>query len=317
MQGFILSKKGNIMTIGLPKALLYYRYKDLWNTFFSELGCAVITSPDTTQTMLAEGIAHSIGECCLPVKLFMGHVASLFDRCDHILVPRFETLKKNEEFCTRFWGLPDIVRNTYPDASLLSYDLQGQKPDSEWHGFLQMGKFLGKSYAQTRKAYRSAKQEQQRTDHLKEESQRKLLSAKAPKILVVSQSYIIHDAYIGKPLTRMLREQGGTLIFADECDRQVCRAKAKSLSRDLYWALNEEIIGAIPLMKNTVDGILLITSFPCGSDSLVNELVLRRVRDFPMIQIILDEQQGEAGLQTRIESFMDMIHERKDAVNVQ
>ena len=118
---------------------------------------------------------------------------------------------------------------------------------------------------------------------------------------------------MGRPLVRMLREQGGTPVFADRCERSSCRAFAGSISSDLYWVLNQEVIGAIPLMKEKVDGALLITAFPCGTDSIVNELVLRRVRDLPITQIVLDEQQGEAGLRTRVECFMDILSERKRA----
>lgn len=301
------------MTIGLPKALLFYRYEYLWKTFFRELGCDVVTSSETSKAILADGIAHSVSECCLPVKLFIGHVSSLAGNCDHILVPRFETLQKNEDFCIRFLGLPDIVHNSFPALSLISYNLQGHKRDNEWHGFHHMGNFLGKSSAQTRNAYRTAIQEQKRQDRLSEERQRELLFSCSPKILLVSQPYIIHDAYVGTPLVRMLREQGGVPIFADYCNRLTCRTCSKLLSKDLYWTLNKEIIGAIPLLKNNVDGILLVSAFPCGTDSLVNELVLRRVRDLPIVQIVLDEQEGEAGLQTRIECFMDILYERKRA----
>lgn len=301
------------MTIGLPKALLYYRYQYLWQTFFEELGCEVVTSQDTCQTMLTEGIARSISECCLPVKLFMGHVSSLRGRCDNILIPRFETQAKDEEFCVRFWGLPDIVHNTFPDVSLISYDLQGHRHANQWHGFLHMGKCLGRTSTQIKRAYRDAINEQQRQDQLSAERQRELFQSRASKILLVSQPYLIHDAFVGQVLVRMLREQGGVPIYADRCNHQQCRTSAKSLSVDLYWTLNKEIIGAIPLVKNSVDGVLLITAFPCGCDSLVNELILRRVKDIPIAQIILDEQQGEVGMQTRIESFMDIVCERKRA----
>ena len=299
------------MTIGLPKALLYYRYKHLWETFFMELGCDVVTSPDTSHEILKDGIANSVSECCLPVKLFTGHVASLIGRCDYILIPRFETLEKNEEFCVRFWGLPDIIQNTFPDAPLITYNLQGRKRGSERTGFLRIGRLLGKSYSQALKAYRRAGEEQKRQDILLFERQRELFSACAPRVLLVSQPYLIHDAYVGGSLVRMIEKQGGVPIFADLCDRLSCRAYANSISADLYWTLNKEVIGAIPLMKNNVDGVLLITAFPCGTDSLVNELVMRRIRDLPVAQIILDEQQGEAGLQTRIECFMDILRERK------
>lgn len=307
----ILKKQGEKMTIGIPRALLYYRYQYLWKTFFTRLGCNVVISAPTSQNMLARGIALSVGECCLPVKIFMGHVASLLGRCDYILIPRFETLGKGEEFCVRFWGLPDIVHNTFPDAPILSYNLQDHKRGSEMQGFLQMGLRLGKSPAQTVAAYRRGVQEQLRQDCLVREKQELLLAASGLKVLFAAQSYLIHDGYVGAPLIRMIEEQGGVPVFADRCDPMTCRASAKTLSQDLYWTVNKEIIGAIPLTKKEVDGVLLITAFPCGTDSLVNELVLRRVRDIPIAQIVLDEQQGESGLQTRMECFMDILSERR------
>ena len=301
------------MTIGLPRALLYYRYERLWKTFFRELGCDVVTSPETNQAILAQGVALSVGECCLPVKVYLGHVAYLANHCDHILVPRFETLGKGEEFCVRFWGLPDIVRSTFPAVSLLGYNLQGHKPNSQALGFLHMGAQLGKSIPKTLQAYRRALLAQQQQDQQAEARQQALLSSSDPRILMVSQPYIIRDGLMGAPLVHMLRQQGGVPIYADSCGRSACRDGAKTLSTDLYWTLNKEMIGAIPLTRPHIDGIMLVSAFPCGTDSLVNELVLRRVRDLPVVQIVLDEQQGEAGLQTRVECFMDILHERKRA----
>jgi len=88
------------------------------------------------------------------------------------------------------------------------------------------------------------------------------------------------------------------------------------LSSDLYWITSREILGAIQEARGQVDGIILLTAFPCGSDCLTNELILRRVRDLPVIQIILDDNDGLTGLQTRIESFLDMIAQRKQAQTV-
>ena len=37
-------------TIGLPRAMLYYRYRTLWQTFFRELEIPVVTSPLTDRS---------------------------------------------------------------------------------------------------------------------------------------------------------------------------------------------------------------------------------------------------------------------------
>ena len=45
--------------------------------------------------------------------------------------------------------------------------------------------------------------------------------------------------------------------------------------------------------------------------SLVNELILRKITDIPMINILIDEQTSSTGLETRLESFVDIIKERR------
>ena len=294
------------MTIGLPKALLYHRCGALWQAFFERLGCRVLVSDDTNQKIMAEGIALSVGECCLPAKVFLGHVANLAGRCDAVFIPRYERLGKNEEFCVRFWGLPDVARNAFPGLPVLSCNRRG----SELSGLLRLGPALGKSGAEIRRACRYAQKAQLAADAQAMCLQREALMAPGLKILLAAQPYIAHDPYIGGPLVRMLREQGAMPLFADRCDRDLCRALSKRLSGDLYWTMNKEVIGAIPLLRPAIDGAILVTAFPCGTDSLVNELVLRRVRDLPLAHILLDEQQGDAGLRTRVECFVDILKQR-------
>ena len=297
------------MTIGLLKALLYYRYGALWQAFFERLGCRVVISEDTNQIIMAEGIRQSVGECCLPVKVFLGHVASLAGRCDSIFIPRHERCCKGEEFCVRFWGLPDIARNTFPDLPILSCSRRG----SELACFLELGTALGKSWAETWRAYQFAQKAQQRLDEELAQQQRATLTASGsgPRVLLAAQPYIAHDPYIGGPLVRRIREQGAVPVFADRCDRDRCHALSRQISDDLYWMMNKEVIGAIPLLQSEVDGVILVTAFPCGTDSLVNELLLRRVRYLPLSHIVLDEQQGDAGLRTRIECFLDILRQRR------
>ncbi len=65
---------------------------------------------------------------------------------------------------------------------------------------------------------------------------------------------------------------------------------------------------------NKIDGLILLTTFPCGPDSLTNEMCIRKL-NIPLTNIIIDELNGEAGLQTRIESFIDIINEKKVHIN--
>ena len=40
---------------------------------------------------------------------------------------------------------------------------------------------------------------------------------------------------------------------------------------------------------------------------MVNELLARRVTRVPMLNLVLDSQSGTAGIETRLESFIDII----------
>ena len=110
------------MKIGLPKALLYYYYAPLWKAFFDELNVKYIESSDTTSKTLLLGKEKSIDEACLALKIYLGHIRELKDKCDYILVPRIFSLKKTEQVCTNFNCIYDLVRNTFKDIKILNYN---------------------------------------------------------------------------------------------------------------------------------------------------------------------------------------------------
>lgn len=55
--------------IGLPRAMLYYRYGILWRAFFQELGMETAVSDPTDRKILEQGTALAIDEACLSLKI--------------------------------------------------------------------------------------------------------------------------------------------------------------------------------------------------------------------------------------------------------
>ena len=86
--------------IGIPKALLYYYYKDTWKYFFKYLQLDIVESSKTNKEMLKTGERLAPDEACLSIKIFLGHVADIKDKCDYILIPRLFSVKKNEQILT-------------------------------------------------------------------------------------------------------------------------------------------------------------------------------------------------------------------------
>jgi len=303
------------MTIGIPKALLYHRYKTLWETFFRTLGCETVTSPDTNKQILETGIKYSIDESCVPSKIFMGHVHELVGKCDYILVPRFVSYGKNSDVCVKFYALYDIVKNTFRGTKLIDYNIDNKDGFTERQGFIKMGKKLGFSKKKSLEAYVYAKNKMIQNEIDKIEYQNNILSnTTKQKILIISHSYNIYDKLFGQPVVDILRKLDAVPIYADIADKRTCIEKSMHFSRSLHWLYNKELIGAMMLLENKIDGIILFSSFPCGPDSLVNELILRKQANKPIINIIFDELHSETGLQTRLESFLDIITLKEGAV---
>lgn len=302
------------MTVGIPGALGYHRYGVLWETFFRELGVPYVVSDSANFGRLSEGAKHTADESCLPLKIYMGHVSSLLERSDLILVPYFRKLGPDDEFCVRFWGLYDMVQNTFEGVKLLTYPLLSGRAAHRLSGFVQMGAAIEKDPLSSARAYYRALRQQQRADIDRMARGQEVLSGAGPKILLAAQPYVAYDPMLGGTVARLICAHGALPLFSDAWNRDVCRNRSRELSPSLYWTTNREIMGAILQAKNQVDGVILLSAFPCGSDCLTNELILRRVHDLPIIQIVLDDSQGMAGLETRVESFLDMVVQRKKAI---
>ncbi len=303
--------KLNQYTIGLPRALLYYRYHDLWTTFFKTLGCKVIISDKSNQKILDDGIKHSVDEACLSLKLYLGHIENLKDRCDYILVPRIICLKKHQKLCTNFSALYDIVHNIFPKLNILNYNIDVNNKETELYAFIKMGRQLGFSYLDSLRSYQEAKRIEEQKQKIRQIKQKQLLQHNNIKILLVSHAYNLYDALIGERIISFLKENNVTPIMADIYDKNHLKEEYQVISKHNYWTYQQELLGAITHYKQQVDGIILLTTFPCGPDSLSNEMCIRKINNIPIIQIIIDELKEDAGIITRLESFLDILVERK------
>lgn len=297
-------------TIGIPKSLLYYKYKDLWLLFFEKLGCITIVSPDTNKEILETGIKYSTDEACMAMKIYMGHVHYLLDKCDYLLVPRLECIKKHEMLCTNFSALYDLVRNTF-DKKIIHYNVDVAKKLEEKKAFQKMGVSLGFSSRKSIKAYKYAKEimDKKKRD-LIDQQEKCLKNSKNIKILLAGHPYNLYDKFIGNPIQAVLEANHIDVIYSDIYDNSNLETEVARISKTNYWTYNKEIMGAISHYENEVDGIILITSFPCGPDSLSNEMIVRNV-SIPITNLIMDEANSDAGLVTRIESFIDILEERR------
>lgn len=305
----------DVHVVGMPQALLYHRYGALWTTFLEQLGRTVVLSRPTDREIVARGEALSVDECCLASKAYLGHVASLVGRCDAVFVPSMANLGVVKQFCTKFHALPDVVASTFGDqlrvVSCRVGVFEEKRPFEQ--AFLELARAFGVDQRMAKRVVREAFKAQERADRQKARDAETQLGGRhdGMRILVAAHPYISHDPTMGGLVVDLLKQADAHAVLADECDHDRCYAASEKFSRTMPWIVNRELIGAILRHRSHVDGIVLVSAFPCGPDSMTDDAIMRCIKGTPILNLTIDAQSGTAGLETRIESFVDILRYQK------
>lgn len=320
-----------MVKVGIPRALLFYYYYPLWKAFFQELGVEIIVSPPTNKKILEAGLKTAIDEACLPVKLYFGHVISLADKVDYLFVPRIISVEKKNYICPKFMGLPDMLKARLCDLPpLIDTALDLYKPGKEFADFLQeVGKKFTSDNNLLKKAVLAAYQAEEQfqkfllegflVTEIFEGKPLKMLRAAKPNSLhigLLGHPYNIYDPFISMNLIKKLQEMDISILTGDNVPQQLINDKIRGLPKRPFWSLSSTLMGsALNFFQNkNLDGVIYLTSFGCGPESLIGELVIRWSKKYshlPLMQLTIDEHTGEAGLITRLEAFIEMIEWRK------
>lgn len=314
----------DVKRIGIPRALLYYRYGIAWQAFFEHLGLEVVLDAPSDRLTLETGDHLSVDECCLASKLFLGHVLALVERgVDAVFVPSIMGYGRFETFCTKFQALPDLTVNAFAVAGkrvrVVSVRIDERGDESEEQAFIGLGQRFGASRKETKRAWRAAVAAQRAYDGAMAHEQEALVKsiAKLPEadrpltILVAAHPYVSHDPFVGGVVEDALREQGACVLFADETDRARSLKRSYDFSHSIPWMVNRELIGSILALHEVIDGIVLMSAYPCGPDSMCDDAIERCIKGKPILTLTVDAQAGTAGVETRVESFVDILSYQK------
>lgn len=333
--------------VGVPRALYYYKFFPFWHEMLTQMGCQVILSPETNKQILEAGSKFSLGELCVPVKAYFGHVLWLLENrqdLDYLFIPRYVSLHKDHYFCPKFLALPDTVKNTVkPDIPILEWEINAKKR-ANIDSAIQFGKKLGISQEKSGKAYAKGMtrfkqfKDMQQKGHLfpdvmhrmypqyvkKPKKMKKLdgdeqVDMNYPiKLLVLGHPYNTYDSLINLNLIERLQKYHVEVELLEQINENAFDDYVTINEKfHNYWNMEEELLQAARYYllneNHDVDGVIFLISFACGPDSLIQELIMRDFKKvkMPFLDLILDEHSGESGMVTRIESFIDMIRRRK------
>ena len=292
----------NKVIVGIPRGIFYYYDGVFWNSFFYSLNVRTIISPKTNKEIINLGLLSSPDEMCLSMKIYLGHIKYLEDKVDYILIPRIDRFDDYNQTCTNFLSIYQYVLH-FSSIKILNYNIDNHHTLKD--GAFKIGKELGFSRCEIIEAYKYALKRHQEYLRKKIFEQEQIISNNHKKVLIVSHAYNIHDEYLGGNILKILKDNQIDVLYSNYFDEQKANVKALELSPNLYWKYSRDAIGSISFVPN-IDGIIFFSTFPCGLDSLVNELVIRKIHK-PYLNIIIDDSTSITGLETRIESFVDLL----------
>ena len=294
--------------IGIPRSLFYYYDGYFLKNFFEYLDFEIIISPETNKSIIDEGMKYSNDEMCLSLKTFLGHISYLKDKCDYILLMRIDNYGRFEQTCTNFLSLYDIVNNLFK-VNLLNINIDYVNNQKMYKGLKKICKNFKISTIKIKRAYKSALIKTKKYNKKNSIINKNKLINEGLKILIVAHSYNINDSYIGKPIIDYLKQNKIHVITSNESSNKKIKELSYKLCPNLYWRYNKESIGTLVDTFDKIDGIIFLSSFPCGPDSLVNELVIRKIKK-PYLNLIVDDLDSLTGIETRLESFIDILEKR-------
>lgn len=327
--------------LGMPRALTYYNYFPFLYGFFTKLGFEIILSNPTTKKTLVEGAGLVVTETCLPIKVYVGHVLNLLEKgVKNIFVPSIQSVAPKIYNCSKIRGLPDLIRNVVKgDYNLIEATLDKSEKNLGLFEFLKQAvePFGINNEEQIRAAlkagfvlhnnFRVMMQHNLTFDEaLKNAKDGKVVinsnqnENKGINVALVSHGYNIYDKRVCMDIFKKLKDLGVNVFSALQLTDEQLKDGINTLEAEMYWANQLEMTGAAGhyLKKDLIDGLITITAFGCGPDSLMIEDIKRKAKNFnkPLLNLTIDEHTGEAGFVTRLEAFCDMLYRKKRTLAV-
>lgn len=319
------------MKIGLPRALLTYYYYPFWKTMFSELGAEVVLSDETNSKIISEGATVTVSELCVPIKIFNGHLLNLLEKdVDFIFLPRFVKMKR-EWYCPKFIGIGEIADYSIPGLLEKQIEVKIKSDNDVIDNIDDYKEVMEKLHVSKKDLKKALKKASQKFNECRElsklgytmsevfdifDGKECTLNKREEPITIALLGYVnnVYDNFVSMNAISKLRSMGVNVLTFDMVDEDKLQIR-KGKEKSPFWVFARKIYNAsLYFTENKmIDGIIHITAFGCGPDSVIGKMMELNCEDenIPFMTLRVDEHTGESHVQTRLEAFIDMLKMKK------
>ncbi len=292
--------------IGIPRALLTHTLYPLFSKFFEELGYEVILSGIDEDKELMTNASF-----CYPVQILHGAVLNLLkNNISKIFLPHVHSGTSGDNwtdstFCPLTQASPYYISQAFQEIELLHPVLDFRQGYEHNQSMIDMAvNKLNQPKNLAKEAYAKAIEAQQIVEskfrNIGREKLDELRDSGEIGILLVGRSYNAFPPETSQSIPKKLASMGVTVIPFDFLE--------KDSSEDMPWFFANYAQKALELAHEFDNLFLLyINSFSCTIDAFVQNHVRNEMDKKPYLILELDAHQADAGTQTRLEAFLEII----------
>jgi len=307
--------------IGMNRSFLVNTYFPFFNAFFKELGYR-LALPDHVDPV---GVDQQAAAFCFPVEIAHGFMLDLLKKnVDVLFLPHIRgvpTDEANANTCTCVFvqGEPFYLASTFEGVRskklLTPYLDLSRGFEPKIREFVEVASELGASQEKGQGAFAAGMEAQQAFRNEIRERGRTLLreleeDPDSVAVVLFGRPYnaFVPEAHKGIPAK--FASRGYRIVPFDMLPFE---DQPMDDEPTMYWSMGRIILKASRLVKEHPQLFgTYISNFSCGPDSFVVGYFRDEMGKKPSLTLELDSHTADAGLETRIEAFLDIVRHYRE-----
>jgi predicted CoA-substrate-specific enzyme activase len=313
--------------IGINTSFATHWIFPLYYNFFAQLGCEVVI-PDQVEE---EAFNRQTSSLCFPAQISLGLFENLIQKSpdyyfmphiEELYVPKGNTRKEFSSTCIFIQGEAFWLRQAFHEKCL---DGRIIAPTINFAGgwergrdaFIKVARDLGFGRSQAARAFQKALEIQRAF-----ESECKTVGKKALEdlrahperfaVVLLGRPYNAFAPEANKGIPKKLTSRGEMVIPFDMLpyDEEPLRLPYRHY---MHWETGQRILRASQIIKRDSQlYAVYITNFLCAIDSFLVTYFRKTMGTKPSLTLELDGHTADAGINTRIEAFFDIVQNYRD-----
>ena len=300
--------------VGIPRAFSFYSLWPFYAWYFHTLGVRC----EISDAVSKKGIAKVESNYCFPVEIAHGAIQNLLDKgLYYLFLPHFAHMPSMEKgvehgtLCPLTQGLPYFAKKAFKldEAQILKPIVSFKHGWDECREeFEALAERLGFQRAEGKAAFETGLKRYKAFLLAYRERGRAIIEEieadpERPYVVLFGRPYnaFTKDANMGIP--RKFTSQGITVVPFD-----MIYQEESEILPNMYWYYGQQDMKAISRVLSLSNLYLTwVSNFSCAPDSFMLHYVRWMLGRKPYLILEIDSHTADAGLDTRIEAFLDVV----------